>query len=197
MNFIKDILNAVQTEYQFISLLLIVAVLMIKWFFVDKRKDSSVSKAIAQISSVVESQNQLLNILIRRYSDNLSTEQISPFINWVYQSFSFAVYHRFINTHSDIVKNRIAEEEAKKQLEMDISNLSNEMILLLGMFKYEGVEICEYFSDKVLKNISNLANVELRKSYDVERTLESFNRIARKAVIELVDKILKHENTSS
>lgn len=200
MNLIDDILNSIQTYYQFIAFIVIVTLLIIKWFAIDNKKDKILANTSATVDSVVKmlkGQNELLKILIRRYSDDLSQEQLSPFINWMLQSFEFNFYIKYIRISRKLENHTISDQEAKIQLKQEIENISNEFQHWLSLFKYKGTPICDYWSKESIDYFYDASALELSRRSDVERTIDLFDRIIRKQIIDMVDKIQKNEGVTS
>jgi hypothetical protein len=139
----------------------------------------------------------LLKILIRRYSNNLSTEQLSPVISWVYASYSFSILLEFIRTKIDISDKKIATDEGIGLNIEHIEIISIELTLTLNTFKYEGRTISSYCDNSVIEQVKAFVTKNLARDIGIEREMLELKRIADKATMVLVDKIQKENEKTT
>ena len=204
MDILKAIFTDLQNWFQLAGYLIFAILVLVKWLKIDPKKNSDLilmlkntsdqitlmhKNSDKQTSDMLEKQNQLIAILIRQYSDNLTAEQLNPFIAWLYEAYAFSIYHKLTYLKVDLDSHSIALSEAQIQMGVYIDNNSKELSQTLKIFKYKGKSINTFCDGTVVTKMKEVSNVELSREVNVSRTLSAYDMIVDTAILALIEVI--------
>jgi hypothetical protein len=143
-----EALDHIPENYRFAAFLIIFLGGLAYLFVGDYRRNKTLAKVVEGNRKIIENLSDQYNLtmdLVRRYSDNLSNEQVPPFVMLVYKNLQIRLLKIHVGVKKDYDTNDIAYETAKERIYIEGRNLFKLTIQVIHPFKFKGVKISKAF----------------------------------------------------
>lgn len=186
-----EALNILPEGLRFPAFALMFVGVLIYLVIKDVRKNKTLDKVIegnnkmlelyVQINSDLASQYQLILVLMKRYSDNLSNEQLPTFVMLVFKNLEVRLLKIYIATKRNYDDSEIALADAENRIRNEGKNLFRLTMQIISAFKFRGQRISKSFCPNEFNRLVEESVSLLNR--------KNINGVAQKSLETIVDEL--------